>query len=444
MTKSMMLKEVSGKMAINKLKQLALVMAAVFLGCNLARADLVIEVTRGVDNPTQIAVVPFGWSGSGFLPENISTLVSADLERCGQFAPLPEKNMPLSLPTQQSDVVFSDWRKYNMEYIVIGRIEAKDKDNYRVFFELYDIQGQRQLFSKTASGGLRDIAHYVSDQVYEALTGFRGHFSTQVVYVQSNGRAKYQLLMADQDGARVREILNSVEPIMSPSWSPDGKEVAYVSFENQRPAIFRQEIKTGKRQQLTRFPGLNNAPAWSPDGKKMAMVLSKDDNPEIYIQNLETGELTRITNHFGIDTEPSWAPDGSSLVFTSNRGGQPQIYRITLSSGKLERLTFVGDYNARGRITPDGKHLVLVHRPKGSGVFHIAVMDLASSQLYSITETTRLDESPTVSPNGRMVMYATKDGNKGVLGEASLDGKVKVRLPAQSGDVREPAWSPFR
>jgi len=429
---------------VKKIIQYLIVSSVILLSALPAYADLVIEVTRGVDNPTPIAIVPFSWSGTGFLSENISQIVSADLERCGQFAPLAEKNMPLSLPSQQSDVVFSDWRKYNMEYIVIGRIEPKDDQTYRVFFELYDVQGQRQLFSKTASGGLRDIAHYVSDQVYEALTGFRGHFSTQVVYVQANGRAKYQLLMADQDGARVREILNSVEPIMSPTWSPDGKEVAYVSFENHRPAIYRQEIKTGKRQQLTHFPGLNNAPAWSPDGKKMAMVLSKDDNPEIYVMDLETGLLTRITDHFGIDTEPSWSPDGKSLVFTSNRGGQPQIYRIDLDSRKLERLTFDGDYNARGSITPDGKSLVLVHRQKSSNIFHIAVMDLSTSQLYSITEATSLDESPTVSPNGRMIMYATKDGDKGILGAASLDGKVKIRLPAQVGDVREPAWSPFR
>jgi TolB protein len=408
-----------------------------------SHADLVIEVTHGVDNPTPIAIVPFEWSGSGFLPESISQIVSADLARCGQFAPLPEKNMPLSLPSRQSDIVFRDWRQYNMEYIVIGHIEPIDNKSYRAFFELYDVQGQRQLFSKTASGNLRDIAHYISDQVYEALTGFRGHFSTQVVYVQAHGQSSYQLLMADQDGARVQEILSSSEPIMSPTWSPDGKEVAYVSFENHRPAIFRQEIKTGKRQLLSNFPGLNNAPAWSPDGKKMALVLSKDDNPEIYVMDLETGLLSRITDHFGIDTEPSWAPDGKTLIFTSNRGGQPQIYRIDLATRKLERLTFDGDYNARGSITPDGKSLVLVHRETATGIFHIAVMDLATKQMYTVTETTKLDESPTVSPNGRMIMYATTEGDKGILSETSIDGKVKVRLPAQAGDVREPAWSPF-
>jgi len=407
-------------------------------------ADLVIEVTHGVDNPTPIAIVPFEWSGSGFLPESIAQIVSADLARCGQFSPLAEKDMPLSLPSRQADIVFSDWRKYNMDYIVIGHVDPSDNGNYRATFELYDVHGQRQLFSKSATGNLRDIAHYISDQIYETLTGFRGYFSTQVIYVQANGRANYQLLMADQDGARVREILNSSEPIMSPTWSPDGKEIAYVSFETHHPAIFRQDLRSGNRQMIASFTGLNNAPAWSPDGKKMAMVLSKDDNPEIYVMDLDTGLLSRVTDHFAIDTEPSWSPDGKSLVFTSNRGGQPQIYRVDLATRKLDRLTFDGDYNARGSITPDGKSLVLVHRQNSSSPFHIAVMDLSNSQMYSITETTRLDESPTVAPNGRMVMYATEDGDKGILGLASIDGKVKVRLPAQSGDVREPAWSPFR
>lgn len=407
------------------------------------QASLVIEVTRGVDNPTPIAIVPFAWSGSGYLSENVPAIVSADLKRCGQFEPLAEKDMPLSLPSKQADIVYSDWRKYGVEYIVIGRIEPKDKNSYRVFFELYDVQGQRQLFSRTASGGLRDVAHYVSDQVYEALTGFRGHFSTQVVYVQAQGRNQYQLLMADQDGERVREILNSVEPIMSPTWSPDGKEVAYVSFENRRPAIYRQEIRSGKRERLTAFTGLNNAPAWSPDGKKLAMVLSKDENPEIYVMDLASGALERLTEHFGIDTEPAWFPDGKSLAFTSNRGGQPQLYRLYLDSRKLERLTHQGDYNARARISPDGKSIVLVHRRSSRETFHIAVLELESRQLYSITET-MLDESPTVAPNGRMVMYATKEKSRGILGAASIDGRVKIRLPAQKGDVREPAWSPFR
>lgn len=412
---------------------------------NVFAGDLVIDITRGVDNPTSIAIVPFQWKGSGFLPDRVETIVNNDLRSCGQFETLSEKSMPLSLPRQQSDIVYSDWRKYGVEYIVIGRLEPASSGTYRAVFELYDIHGQRQLFSKTATAtDLRDVAHYVSDQVFEALTGFRGHFSTKMVYVRAvkdKGKDKFQLIYADQDGARAQEMLSSSEPLMSPTWSPNGQEIAYVSFENKRPAIYRQKI-TGERQRLTSYPGLNNAPAWSPDGSKMAMVLSKDDNPEIYVMDLSSGALTRLTEHFGIDTEPVWMPDGKAIIFTSNRGGQPQLYRIRLSDRKLERLTFEGNYNARGRVTPDGKYLVMIHRSQSDGVFHIAAQDLERGIVHVLTETA-LDESPTLAPNGRMLMYATKEKDRGILSAVSLDGGVKVRLPSTLGDVREPAWSPF-
>lgn len=416
----------------------------------LAQAELVIEITRGVDNPTRIAIVPLAWQGEGLLPEDIAHIVSADLNRSGQFMPLREDQMPLSLPHTPKDIVFSDWRRYNTEYIVIGRVEKKPEGGgYKVFFSLYDVHSQKQVFSKVVNGGensFRDLAHYISDKIYEVLTGFQGHFSTKIVYVRvqrSPEKEEFQLLLADQDGARVQTLLRSKEPILSPTWSPDAKEVAYVSFEGRRPSIWRQEVRTGKRQKLTAFSGLNSAPAWSPDGTKMAMVLSKDDNPEIYVMDLNSGRLTRLTRHFSIDTEPSWMPDGSGIVFTSNRGGRPQIYRMTAEGKQLERLTFDGTYNARGRVTADGKHLVMVHRPEGSGMFHIAVQDFLTGQIHILTSTD-LDESPTVAPNGRMMMYATKEGDQGILAAVSIDGGVKVRLPSQIGDVREPAWSPFR
>jgi TolB protein len=425
------------------MKKHVLLILLLVLSANIFARDLVIDITRGVDNPTSIAIVPFQWKGSGFLPESVESIVNNDLRSCGQFEPLSEKNMPLSQPRQQSDIVYSDWRKYGVEYIVIGRLEPAASRTYRAVFELYDIHGQRQLFSKTATASdLRDVAHYVSDQIYEALTGYRGHFSTKIVYVRAvkdKGRDKFQLIYADQDGARAQEMLSSSEPLMSPTWSPNGQEIAYVSFVNKRPAIYRQKI-TGERQRITSFPGLNNAPAWSPDGTKMAMVLSKDDNPEIYVMDLASGALTRLTEHFGIDTEPVWMPDGKAIIFTSNRGGQPQLYRIRLSDRKLERLTFEGSYNARGRVTPDGKYLVMVHR--SGGVFHIAAQDMARGTLHVLTQTA-LDESPTLAPNGRMLMYATKEKDRGILSAVSLDGGVKVRLPSTLGDVREPAWSPF-
>ena len=412
-----------------------------------SRAELVIEITRGVDNPTSIAIVPFSWTGKGYLPEDISKIVSADLNRSGQFDALSESAMPLSKPQGEADIVYSDWRKYGVEYIVIGRVEPRpETPGYRVHFALYDIHSQQRVLNATVNGGeraLRDMAHYVSDKVYEALTGYKGHFSTKIVYVSASREAGvdyFKLMLADQDGARVQELLDSDEPILSPTWSPDKKSVAYVSFEGGRPGIYTQEIATGKRERLTQFSGLNSAPAWSPDGKRMAMVLSKDGDPEVYVMDLETRLLTRLTHHFGIDTEPSWTPDGKAVVFTSNRGGRPQIYQVDIESRELERLTFEGNYNARGRITPDGKHLVIVHRR--NGVFHIAVQDFLTGNIHVLTATD-LDESPTVSPNGRMVMYATQEGIQGILAAVSIDGGVKVRLPSLEGNVREPAWSPF-
>ncbi|GMG87254.1 Tol-Pal system beta propeller repeat protein TolB [Biformimicrobium ophioploci] len=414
---------------------------------NVANAQLTIDIKQGVDNPTSIAVVPFDWQGSGILPEDVSRIVNADLRLSGQFAPVPAQDM-LSFPKSPQDITYRDWRVLGTEYVVTGRIQPQAGGNYLLSFELVSVLDQRQVFTtKQVTGGqnqLRDLAHYVSDQVYEAITGIRGAFSTQMIYIQAErdqrGVDTFYLMLSDADGARPRQLRRSSKPMMSPMWSPDGQKVAYVSFETGRSAIFIERIDGSDRQQITNFKGINGSPAWSPDGSKLALVLSKDGNPEIYIMDLVTRKLTRMTRHFAIDTEPNWMPDGKSIVFTSDRGGRPQIYQLTLATGQVDRLTFDGDYNARPRVSPDGKTLVMVHRSQG--VFHIATMDINTGYLRVLTET-RLDESPSVAPNGAMLMYATKRGDKGILAAVSLDAGVKYRLPSQRGDVREPAWSPF-
>lgn len=418
---------------------LALLSAVVALQ---ARAELVIPIVEGIDNPTVIAVAPFGYSGPALLSEDIAAIISADLDRSGQFRTIAATDM-LSFPSQPEDVVFRDWRLLGSEYLVIGNVRVGEA-GFSADFSLYDVISQTvvldNLSTTVASDDLRGLAHYVSDRVYEAITGTPGAFSTEIIYVEQQSRNRFRLVKADMDGARPEVLFSSREPLLSPAWSPDAQSVAYVSFETGRPAIFIQTIATGQRRQVTNFPGLNGAPAWSPDGKKLALVLSKDGNPEIYTLHIATKTFTRLTNHFGIDTEPTWSSDGTAVLFTSDRGGKPQIYQIALASGEVERLTFDGDYNARPQITPDGKGLVMVHRYEGA--YHIAVQDRLTGNIRILTQTSA-DESPSIAPNGATLLYATKEGRRGILAGVSLDAGIKYKLPAKSGDVREPAWSPL-
>lgn len=408
-------------------------------------AQLTIEITQGRDNPTAIAVVPFAWQGQGTAPEDVAQVVDADLARSGQFAPVDRADM-LGRPSTQKDIFYRDWRAIQSEYLLIGRVLPQG-EQMRVEYELYDVTRQQQVHSGAESGPANEarmLGHRVADAVYEKLTGIPGAFATRLLYVSATrvpgAKDYFRLTLADSDGARPIVLLESREPVLAPGWSPDGKQVSYVSFETGRPAIYIQNLATGAREQITNFKGLNGAPAWSPDGNTMAMVLSKDGSPDIYLMNMTTRKLTRVTRHYAIDTEPTWMPDGRSLLFTSDRGGRPQIYRYDLRTGTTERVTFEGGYNARARVAQDGRNVVMVHQKDGR--FHIAILDLVTSRLQVLTST-ELDESPSIAPNGSMVLYATKHADRGILAAVSVDGGVKFRLPSREGDVREPAWSPY-
>jgi len=410
-------------------------------------AELSIEITRGADNPTSIAIVPFGAPAGLLPPTSIDAVVSADLERSGLFAPLKVSDM-IAQPHEAGEVFYNEWRALGVDFLTIGSMTRDASGLYRVQFGLYDVLRQTALLQETVNGSenqMRDIAHYISDKIYEKLTGVRGAFSTKVAYVsvaQNGSRQDFRLIKADADGERAQMVLESPEPILSPSWSPDGRQLAYVSFEERRPGIYRQVIATGEREKLTGFPGLNGAPSWSPDGRRLAMVLSKDGNPEIYIMDLATRQLTRLTNHFGIDTEPAWMPDGRSIVFTSDRGGKPSIYQIDVATRELKRLTFEGSYNARPRPMPDGSGIVYVFRRDSGSGFQIALQNFQRNTVRVLTETS-FDESPSVAPNGSMIIYATKRLGKGILAVVSVDANVKYFLPSAARDVREPAWSPY-
>ena len=409
-----------------------------------AWSQLEIQVTRGIDNPTAIAIAPFAWDAVGAAPVDFAQIIDSDLARSGQFSPVSRRDM-LSLPTSRDDIFYRDWRAIAARYLVIGRVSKGAQ--LQIDFALHDVERGIELFSGQVVGvepEARMVAHRVADAIYEKLTGIPGAFATRLIYVSvtrnPGGKDFYRLTVADADGRRPIVLLEGRDPILAPSWSPDGTEVAYVSFETSRPAIYRQVLATGEREQLTNFQGLNNSPVWSPDGRSMALVLSKDGSPDIYMLDLETKALSRLTRHYAIDTEPTWMPDGQSLLFTSDRGGRPQIYRYELATGKIERVTFEGRYNARARVAEDGRNVALVHQKDGR--FHIAVFDLVSERLTVLTETS-LDESPSIAPNGSVVIYATKRGDRSVLSAVAVDGGVKFSLPGRSGSVQEPAWSPM-
>jgi TolB protein len=409
-----------------------------------ARAELVIEITQGKQSAIPLAVVPFEWKGMKALPENIGQIVANDLGRSGYFNSLPMSQM-LSMPTSEEEIFYRDWQLLKQDYLVIGSVKDDGRGGYAINFKLVDVNTKTVLMNQKLTGGassLRDIAHFMSDRIFAALTGVPGAFSTKLVYVTTNReRTQFNLSYADADGAREQNIFSSKQPIISPAWSSDGKKLAYVSFENGRSEIFIQEIATGKREKIASFKGSNSAPAFSPDDTKMAMVLSRNGNPDIYVMDLATRKLKRITKHYGIDTEPQWMPDGKNIIFTSSRIGKPQIYKVSLENLKPKRITFEGDYNARARVTPDGRKMVMVHR--NGDDFHIAVQNLNTGILQVLTTETQLDESPSVAPNGSMVVYAASEGDRSILAAVSLDGEVKFRLPSKYGDVREPAWSPI-
>jgi TolB protein len=417
-----------------------------------AQAELSIQITQGVDNPIPVAIVPFAWEGSGVLSEDVGQIVINDLEQVGEFRALPRGNM-LSMPSEEREVFFRDWRLLAQDYLLVGKINRNQGSQLvEVQYELFDINREIKLAGEVLTGSvaqLRDIGHEISNVVFEEVTGIRGAFTTKILYITAEFISpeiyNFRLEKSDYDGQRPQVLFESREPIMSPSWSPNGQDVAYVSFETDLPRIYIQNIASGERRQITSYPNINSSPVWSPDGSQLAMVLSKDGSPDIYVLDLSSNQLLKVTDHPAIDTEPSWSVDGRSIVFMSDRTGRPQIYQIEVgaSSFNVERLTYNCYQCMKAQFLPDGVNLVHVRRESRQDPnYQIAIENVETQRLIILTDTS-LDESPSLAPNGSMIMYATKFGGRGVLDAVSIDGRVKFRLPSTQGDVREPAWSPF-
>ncbi|MGR8953282.1 MAG: Tol-Pal system beta propeller repeat protein TolB, partial [Gammaproteobacteria bacterium] len=388
-----------------------------------------------------IAIVPFAQQGGA--PVSISSVVSNDLGNSGYFRPLSEALMP-SRPTAPEAIQFGEWKASGQHYIVIGQAVPAG-GQYNVQFQLFDVNSGGQLLGyrmTSTAQDLRRTAHHISDLIFEKLIGKKGVFSGRIAYITSSGQGStrtHRLQVADADGFNPQTVATSSEPLMSPAWSPDGRKVAYVSFERKTAAIYVQTLASGQRTKVAEFRGINGAPSWSPDGTRLALTLSKDGSPDIYVLNLLNNSLLKITHSTAIDTEPTWSPDGSRIVFTSDRGGKPQLYMVSSQGGGEKRITFSGSYNARASFSPDGKNIAMVH---GNGNdYRIAVMDLASGSINVLTSGPT-DESPSFAPNGDMILYASQRGSGGFLAAVSIDGKMQQKLIFESNAVREPAWAP--
>ena len=408
-----------------------------------AQAQLSIEITGAGAQRIPIAIVPL--AGEGALLDGssspISAIVRADLERSGLFRGLEVPRL-VPQPTESTPVNYAEWRSRLADAVVFGSVSARPDGRFEARFRLYDVLKQAALGGVAftlSREQVRATAHRIADYVYEKLTGEKGVFSTRIAYVVKRG-PRFELQIADADGMNEQAMLVSNEPIISPAWSPDGKRLAYVSFQNKKPIVYVQDIEVPKQRIVANFKGSNSAPAWSPDGTRLAVALTRDGTSQIYLINPDGSNLRRLTSSFAIDTEPAFSPDGQWIYFTSDRGGSPQVYRMPAGGGDAQRVTFEGGYNVSPRVSPDGKSLAYITR--NSGRFQVALLDLGTRQSLILTDSD-LDESPSFAPNGRQILLASIVAGRGVLTAVSSDGRVKQRLSVSAGDVREPAWGPL-
>ena len=405
---------------------------------NALTSELILEITQGTEDPYRVAILKF--EGDQKVSNDIDKIIRNNLKRSGEFNLFANEDL-LSLPTNETEVIFNDFKILNIDYLVIGKI-LKDGISISVVYDIFDINKGKKIRTSTVYGipnKNRQLGHYVSDGIYEEITGMKGISSTKILYVTEN--KNFNLMVADADGSNEQILLKSNDPIISPAWSPDSKKVAYVSFETGMAKVYIQDIATGERELAIENSSQISSPSWSPDGKFLSLTMYQDGNAEIYILNLKNRNLTRLTNHFSIDTESSWSPKGSKIMFTSGRSGSPQLYEIDLRrfNAKPKRITFDGNYNAKGSYLPNNEGFIFVHRENKN--FQIAIKYFNENFIRPLTNA-QLDESPSISPNGNVIVYAIKDDGMSLLAGVTLSG-AKFRLPAKMGFVREPAWSGF-
>jgi TolB protein len=418
----------------------------ILLWAAVLHAEVRIEITQGVNTARPIGVVPFKWAGSGAAPEDVGGIVAADLRNSGKFNPLDRSRLPQQ-PTSAQEVQPAAWSALGIDAVVVGQVASNPDGSYQVSYQLVDTGGApgtvlAQNSYKVTKQWLRYAAHTASDETFQKLTGIKGAFRTRIAYVvQTNGgQFPYEVRVADYDGYNQFVVHRSPQPLMSPAWSPDGSKVAYVTFESGKSALVVQTLSNGAIRQVASYPRHNGAPAFSPDGSKLAFALSKTGSLNLYVMDLASGQTRQVTDGRYNSTEPTWFPDSQTLAYTSDQAGAPQIYKVGLNGGTPQRITWEGGQNQDADVATDGKSMVMIST--NGGAQHVAKQDLETGAVQTLTDTF-LDETPSLAPNGTMVIYSSTQGMGSVLQLVSTDGRFKARLPATDGQVKFPAWSPY-
>jgi len=341
-----------------------------------------------------IAIVPFKVLDGRLLEHDVHEIVAKDLNASGKFESIPADRFP-SLPSRFEEVNFKDWRFVSAEILVIGEVWVLDGGKYEVQFRLFDVAREREIgngkrISNLSPRDLRTAAHVISDTVYTEFTGRPGAYQSRIAYVSRTEvgpqRYQYRLMVADWDGYGATQLFASWKPLLSPSWSPDGKKLAFVGYAEKGPIIQMIDLTTSQTTTVADYKGVNSAPAWSPDGRRIAYSTSRHGSPDVYIYDVASGQHQRINSHYAIDTEPAWSPRGDSILFTSSRSRKPQIYSYSLNDESISRMTFEGDENANASYDFEGRQLTMVH--EGG---QIVVMEEESGRMTKVLVFLRME-----------------------------------------------------
>jgi len=402
----------------------------------------VIKLNSPAEDTFSIVVAPFQVIGEAEQGAIIADIIRDNLNRSGYF------NVTSSNNVITNKVDFDYWKSVQKDAIVFGRVEQVSSKVFNVDIYVYDIYTKKRLYGKKIAvhnSGIRRIANFLSDKIHYLFLGQKGSFDTRLTYVtvtkdEEYGKV-YQLEIADSDGHNAQTVIKSQHPILSPSWSPDQRKIAYVSFKNGRSEVFiKYPFMRVRSIQIPQFDGAASAPDWHPNGQDLVLTLSRGGNKDLYLYNQSSEKLTRLTTNSAIDTEANFSPDGNSVAFTSYRTGEAQIHIKNLISGKTELVSIEGTYNAEPVFSPDGKSLALIHRVGKD--YRVALFDIKSRDLTVLTHN-QLDESPYFSPNGGMIIFTTKSNNKYILSVISLRNHQIVEMARKEADVKEPHWSSY-